>query len=118
MTYRADLLSGAATVIMSRSLAAKVAPDGKLVLENSTLDVIAIDDSFGLGSAILADVSLAQRLLNMQGRLSYIAMFSERENLPKLKSQLDIFRDYAAKGQLWPTGSRPSADSADPQLSP
>ena len=85
----ADLLSGAATVIMSRSLAAKVAPDGKLVLENSTLDVIAIDDSFGLGSAILADMSLAQRLLNMQGRLSYIAMFSERENLPKLKSQLD-----------------------------
>ncbi|MGL5025321.1 MAG: FtsX-like permease family protein, partial [Shewanella oncorhynchi] len=85
----ADLLKGAATVIMSRSLAAKVAPDGKLVLENSTLDVIAIDDSFGLGSAILTDMSLAQRLLNMQGRLSYIAMFSERENLPKLKSQLD-----------------------------
>lgn len=85
----AELLGGAPNVIMSHSLAKKIAPDGQLALANITLEVIGIDDQFGLGSAILADISLAQTLLNMRGKLSYIALFNERDSLAQLKSQLD-----------------------------
>lgn len=83
------MLSGEPSVIMSRSLAAKVAPMGTLALDNIVLKVVTVADELGLGSAILADISLAQRLLNMQGQLSYIALFSEREQLDTLKQQLN-----------------------------
>ncbi|MGX7653565.1 FtsX-like permease family protein [Shewanella putrefaciens] len=85
----AALLSGDPVVVMSQSLAGQIAPNGQLYLAQTTLEVIAIDDKFGLGSAILADISLAQHLLNLNGKLSYIALFSERDKLPALKSQLD-----------------------------
>lgn len=84
----AQLLSGEPVVIMSHSLAAKIAPNGILDLAKMSVDVITVDDTLGLGNAIFADMSFAQQLLNMQGKLSYIALFSERDKLPALKSTL------------------------------
>lgn len=90
----ADLMSGEPIVVMSQSLANKIAPNGQLALAPASfapdkLKVISIDDSWGLGSAILTDISLAQSLLGMQGKLSYIALFSDRDKLPALKQRLD-----------------------------
>lgn len=57
----ADLMSGEPVVVMSDSLANKIAPNGQLSLAQSitpsTLKVIRVDDSWGLGSAILTDIS-------------------------------------------------------------
>lgn len=50
----------------------------RLVLNKVPVEIIAIDDNWGLGTAILADISLAQPLLNMQGKLSYIAVFDSK----------------------------------------
>lgn len=83
-----ELLSGEGLVIMSDSFAAKVAPEGRLELDDIHLKVLTIDDKWGLGSAILADISLAQSLLGMQGKLSYIALFNEGGHLSVLKAQL------------------------------
>lgn len=83
------MLSGEPRIMMSHSLAEKVAPTGTLALDKEVLKVVTVADELGLGSAMLADISLAQRLLNMQGQLSYIALFSEREQLDTLKQQLN-----------------------------
>ncbi|MDL3986830.1 ABC transporter permease [Shewanella xiamenensis] len=102
----ADLMSGEPVVVMSDSLASKIAPNGQLSLAQSitpsTLKVIRVDDSWGLGSAILTDISLAQNLLGMQGKLSYIALFSDRDKLAALKQRLDtlgITPDLASYSQ-------------------
>jgi putative ABC transport system permease protein len=79
----AALLSGQPRVLMSsnqRDSINKVYDGDKgeahqLILNGTSVEIIAIDDNWGLGSAILADISLAQPLLNMQGKLSYIAVF-------------------------------------------
>ncbi|MGL5047061.1 MAG: FtsX-like permease family protein, partial [Shewanella sp.] len=47
-------------------------------------------DQWGLGSAILADITLAQQLLGMQGQLSYIALFSDSNQLSALTEQLHL----------------------------
>ena len=81
----AKLLSGQPKVLMSRSQRDSIdnatnntatSNTHGLVLNGTPVGIIAIDDAWGLGSAILADISFAQRLLNMQGKLSYIAVFS------------------------------------------
>lgn len=106
----AALMGGEPVVVMSNSLATKIAPNGQLSLDQSlaqaivpsTLKVIPIDDSWGLGSAMLTDISLAQGLLGMQGKLSYIALFSDRDKLAALKQRLDtlgITPDLASYNQ-------------------
>ncbi|MGI2171366.1 ABC transporter permease [Shewanella sp. MF05960] len=76
----AELLSGQAKVLMSASQRDRISKvtnqSQSITLNNMPLDIITIDDQWGLGSALLADISLAQPLLNMQGKLSYIAVFS------------------------------------------
>lgn len=84
-----ELLSGKPLVIMGHSLASKIAPKGELELAHLTLKVFSIDDKWGLGSAILADISLAQALLGLQGKLSYIALFSDRDKLVEVKNRLE-----------------------------
>lgn len=77
----AELLNGQPKVLMSQSQLAriqKVTNQSQIITLNKTpLDIITIDDKWGLGSALLADISLAQPLLNMQGKLSYIAVFAD-----------------------------------------
>jgi putative ABC transport system permease protein len=76
----AELLSGQAKVLMSQSQRDRINKvtnqSQTITLNKLALDIITIDDHWGLGSALLADISLAQPLLNMQGKLSYIAVFS------------------------------------------
>jgi len=82
----AELLSGQAKVLMSLSQRDRLdnlsRTTDRLVLNKVPVEIIAIDDNWGLGTAILADISLAQPLLNMQGKLSYIAVFDSKPAAP------------------------------------
>ena len=75
----AELLSGQPKVLMSISQRDRISnvtnQTNSITLNGMPLDIITIDDSWGLGSALLADISLAQPLLKMPGKLSYIAVF-------------------------------------------
>ncbi|QSX37876.1 FtsX-like permease family protein [Shewanella sedimentimangrovi] len=75
----ARLLGGEPLLLMSRSQAEKLAGDGHLKLSGGSLEVLALDEDFGLGSTIVADIGLAQRLLNMPGRLSAIVLLGPWE---------------------------------------
>ncbi|MCL1145583.1 ABC transporter permease [Shewanella marinintestina] len=77
----AKLLAGAPSILLSQSFANQVAPKGKMLLNGINLDVIELDDSLGLGNAILMDISLGQQLLNKPNQLSYIALFGQAEAL-------------------------------------
>ncbi|SQH78308.1 conserved membrane protein of unknown function [Shewanella benthica] len=72
-----DILSGAPLVLTSKSLAQQISQDGDLVLGGVKISVIALDDASNLGSDILMDISLAQRILKRPNELSYIALFSD-----------------------------------------
>lgn len=76
----AELISGQPKVLMSASQQQRISKithqSNRIILNGIPLEIISIDDSWGLGSSILADISLAQPLLNMQGKLSYIAIFN------------------------------------------
>ena len=75
-----DILSGAPLVLTSKSLAEQISQDGDLVLGGVKISVIALDDASNLGSDILMDISLAQRILKRPNELSYIALFSDVSN--------------------------------------
>ena len=75
-----DILSGAPLVLTSKSLAEQISQDGDLVLGGVKINVIALDDASNLGSDILMDISLAQRILKRPNELSYIALFSDVSN--------------------------------------
>ncbi|QBF82572.1 FtsX-like permease family protein [Shewanella maritima] len=79
----AKLLSGYPAILMSRSLADKYSPSRKASLNGQTLEVIAVDDSAGLGNELLADLSLVQPLLKREGKLSYIALYPKYEGQTK-----------------------------------
>ncbi|GGP48640.1 ABC transporter permease [Shewanella saliphila] len=76
----AELLAGQPKVLMSASQQERINKvtnqSQTITLNNIPLDIVTIDEQWGLGSALLADISLAQPLLNMQGKLSYIAVFN------------------------------------------
>ncbi|QFU21326.1 ABC transporter permease [Shewanella eurypsychrophilus] len=73
----ADILSGAPIVLASQAQAKRIAQGGELILSGVNVKVIALDDTSQLGSEILMDISLAQRILNQPNQLSYIALFSD-----------------------------------------
>jgi putative ABC transport system permease protein len=81
-----QLLNGQPTIMMSQSQAKRIAPNGDFTLNNIKLNVLQVDDKLGLGSALLMDMSLAQPLLNMQGKLSYIAVFAPTTTAPEVLS--------------------------------
>ncbi|PKH55596.1 ABC transporter permease [Shewanella sp. Choline-02u-19] len=91
----AKLLSGKPYILMSESHAEQVAPKGILELEGVMLSVISVSDEFGLGNAILMDISLGQRLLDRPGELSYIALFGNASQLTARVSQ--IFSQQSGK---------------------
>ncbi len=96
----AALLSGEPIVLMSQSQAQKIAPDGQLALAQLKVTVVEVDDDLGLGSAILGDISLTQRLLGMEGRLSYIALFNPKVHTaaPANKTNLQLEQRLAKIG--------------------
>ncbi|MEI6860184.1 MAG: FtsX-like permease family protein [Shewanella sp.] len=83
-----EILSGAPIVLASKSLAEQISQDGNLVLEGVKITIIALDDASNLGSQLLMDISLAQRILNQPNALSYIALFSEITHSKKLLNQI------------------------------
>ncbi|MCL1065968.1 ABC transporter permease [Shewanella olleyana] len=99
----AKLLAAENILLMSQSLADKVAPNGEFFLQNPSneqapgikLEVIGLDDDFGLGNAIVADISLAQKLLNQPNQLSYIALFDKPEQLISRINHADLLQQQA-----------------------
>lgn len=71
------LLSGTPIVIMSQSMAKQFDKGAKFSLSGIEIEIVALDDSSQLGSSILMDISLAQKILKQTGQLSYIALFSD-----------------------------------------
>ena len=99
----ARLLAAENILLMSQSLAENVAPNGEFYLQDPSkdnaaiikLEVIGLDDDFGLGNAIVADISLAQKLLHQPKRLSYIALFDNPEALIKHINQQNLLQQQA-----------------------
>ena len=75
-----ELLAGTPIVIMSESMAKQFDKEPKFSLSGIELEIVALDDSSQLGSSILMDISLAQKILKQTGQLSYIALFSDVSN--------------------------------------
>ncbi len=84
----ADILAGAPIVLASHAQAERLSQNGALILEGVKVRVIALDDSSNLGSDILMDISLAQRILKRQHQLSYIALFDDIADKEPLLNQL------------------------------
>lgn len=75
----AALLAGEPIVLMSRTQAAQLAPDGQMQLGRYQVQVVTLPDSRQLGNQLLTDISFAQQLLNKPGRISYVALMRESD---------------------------------------
>ncbi|MBM7037037.1 ABC transporter permease [Vibrio ulleungensis] len=67
------MLAGEAVVLVSQ---AELASRGKWRVNGIEFEVVTLPESSELGNRLLMDISLAQRLLDRQGELSYIALFT------------------------------------------
>lgn len=70
-----ELLASKPIVMMSQSQYQNIGELDLLVLDNIKTQVAVLPDEWQLGSRMLMDIGFAQRLLNKQGQLSYIAVF-------------------------------------------
>lgn len=70
-----ELLASKPIVMMSQSQYQNIGELDSLVLDNIKTQVAVLPDEWQLGSRMLMDIGFAQRLLNKQGQLSYIAVF-------------------------------------------
>lgn len=84
----AKILAGAPIVLVSQSLAEQLINKDEMILEGIKLNVIALDNGTNLGSDILMDISLAQRILKRSHALSYIAIFTDLNNKQPALEQL------------------------------
>ncbi|UUM32354.1 ABC transporter permease [Vibrio japonicus] len=71
-----ELLAGEPIVMMSQSQHQTLGDVTFMSLDNIKAKVAVLPDEWQLGSRMLMDISFAQQLLNKQGQLSYIAVFS------------------------------------------
>ncbi|UTT86324.1 ABC transporter permease [Vibrio pelagius] len=71
-----ELLAGKPIVMMSQSQYQNIGEIDTLVLDDIKTQVAVLPDEWQLGSRMLMDIGFAQRLLNKQGQLSYIAVFN------------------------------------------
>ena len=71
-----ELLAGKPIVMMSQSQYQNIGELDILVLDDIKTQVAVLPDEWQLGSRMLMDIGFAQRLLNKQGQLSYIAVFN------------------------------------------
>ncbi|MFW7524923.1 FtsX-like permease family protein [Vibrio ostreicida] len=76
----AKLLAGEAMVLVSQSRYRQMGDLPVLTLEGIETQVVAVPDDWQLGNRMFADIGFAQRLLNQQGKLSYIAVFDLAED--------------------------------------
>lgn len=70
-----ELLASKPIVMMSQSQYQNIGELNTLVLDDMKTQVAVLPDEWQLGSRMLMDIGFAQRLLNKQGLLSYIAVF-------------------------------------------
>ena len=70
-----ELLASEPIVMMSQSQYRNIGELDSLVLDDIKTQVAVLPDEWQLGSRMLMDIGFAQRLLNKQGQLSYIAVF-------------------------------------------
>ena len=70
-----ELLASNPIVMMSQSQYRNIGELDTLVLDDIKTQVAVLPDEWQLGSRMLMDIGFAQRLLNKQGQLSYIAVF-------------------------------------------
>lgn len=70
-----ELLASNPIVMMSQSQYQNIGELDTLVLDDIETQVAVLPDEWQLGSRMLMDIGFAQRLLNKQGQLSYIAVF-------------------------------------------
>ncbi|WCE31776.1 ABC transporter permease [Vibrio sp. SCSIO 43137] len=73
----AEMLAGEPYVLMAESQSDRLATNGSLTISNQRLNVVSLNDDFPLGSRLLTDISLAQKLLSAEGKISYVALFDE-----------------------------------------
>ncbi|WED22892.1 ABC transporter permease [Vibrio sp. JC009] len=82
-----DMLAGKPVALMNKGKALRYANE-TLVLAGEKVKVVGLDQSLNIGSRVLMDISLLQRLLNRSGEISYIALFddisSEQQSLNAL----------------------------------
>ncbi|MGR5134091.1 FtsX-like permease family protein [Vibrio alfacsensis] len=71
----AQLMAGEPIVMMSQSQHQSIGEAEYLTLDSVATKVTVLPDEWQLGSRMLMDIGFAQRLLNKQGKLSYIAVF-------------------------------------------
>lgn len=72
-----EILSGTPIVMMSQSMAEQFGEEATFSLSGVKLKIVSLDDNSKLGSSILMDISLAQKILKQRGQLSYIALFND-----------------------------------------
>jgi len=70
-----ELLASEPIVMMSQSQYRNIGEPDTLVLDDIKTQVAVLPDKWQLGSRMLMDIGFAQKLLNKQGQLSYIAVF-------------------------------------------
>lgn len=70
-----ELLASESIVMMSQSQYRNIGEPDTLVLDDIKTQVAVLPDEWQLGSRMLMDIGFAQRLLNKQDLLSYIAVF-------------------------------------------
>lgn len=70
-----ELLASNPIVMMSQSQYRNIGELDTLVLDDIKTQVAVLPDEWQLGNRMLMDIGFAQRLLNKQGQLSYIAVF-------------------------------------------
>lgn len=70
-----ELLAGKPIVMMSQSQHQNLGEVQNLTLDDIPTQVVVLPDEWQLGSRMLMDIGFAQRLLNKQAQLSYIAVF-------------------------------------------
>ncbi|MEZ9469531.1 FtsX-like permease family protein [Vibrio lentus] len=95
-----QLLAGKPIVTMSQSQHQSLDEVETLILDDIVTQVVVLPDEWQLGSRMLMDIGFAQKLLNKQGQLSYIAVFNV-ENQPQ-----DNWQSLIAEQGQWITNNQ------------
>ncbi|EDL54446.1 hypothetical protein VSAK1_15932 [Vibrio mediterranei AK1] len=74
----ANLMNGEPFVIVSETQYQRMGGAKTAVLDDIAIQFVVVPDEWQLGSRLLVDISFAQRLLNKQGQLSYIAILDNK----------------------------------------
>ncbi|WP_025821783.1 ABC transporter permease [Shewanella marina] len=86
----ARLLMAEPLLVTSQSFADQLGLQDNITLNGQTIELMVLDDRYGLGNTLLADISFAQQLLDAPKQLSYIAMFYPEQGLKQALLAADL----------------------------